>query len=68
MRKFLVSLLVIGAASLSASAQAPLHGLKTGYVAAVYTGEVLPGHGQFQAASKQGGGGRGEGGAGRFDV
>jgi hypothetical protein len=26
--------------SLSARAQAPLHGLKTGYVAATYTGEV----------------------------
>jgi quinol monooxygenase YgiN len=43
MRKFLVSLLIIGAVSLSARAQAPLHGLKTGYVAATYTGEVLPG-------------------------
>ena len=43
MRKLLVSLLVIGAVSLSARAQAPLHGLKTGYVAVTYTGEVLPG-------------------------
>ena len=43
MRKLLVSLLVIGAVSLSARAQAQLHGLKTGYVAATYTGEVLPG-------------------------
>ena len=43
MWKFFVSLLVIGAVSLSARAQAPLHGLKTGYVAATYTGEVLPG-------------------------
>jgi quinol monooxygenase YgiN len=43
MRKLLVSLLVIGAVSLSARAQAQLHGLKTGYVAAKYTGEVLPG-------------------------
>ncbi len=45
MRKLLVSLLVIGAVSFSAGAQAqaPLHGLKTGYVAATYTGEVLPG-------------------------
>ena len=43
MRKLLVSLLVIGVVSLSARAQAQLHGLKTGYVAATYTGEVLPG-------------------------
>ena len=45
MRKLLVSMLVIGAVSFSAGAQAqaPLHGLKTGYVAATYTGEVLPG-------------------------
>jgi quinol monooxygenase YgiN len=43
MWKFFVSLLVIGAVSLSARAQTPLHGLKTGYVAATYTGEVLPG-------------------------
>jgi quinol monooxygenase YgiN len=43
MRKFLVPLLVIGAVSFSARAQAPPHGLKTGYVAATYTGEVLPG-------------------------
>jgi quinol monooxygenase YgiN len=43
MRKLLVSLLVIGAVSLSARAQAQLHGLNTGYVAAAYTGEVLPG-------------------------
>jgi quinol monooxygenase YgiN len=43
MRKLLVSLLVIGAVSLSARAQAQLHGLKTGYVAFTYTGEVLPG-------------------------
>jgi quinol monooxygenase YgiN len=43
MRKLLVSLLIIGAVSLSARAQAQLHGLKTGYVAATYTGEVLPG-------------------------
>ncbi len=43
MRKFFVSLLVIGAVSLSAYAQAPQHGLKTGYIAFIYTGEVLPG-------------------------
>ncbi len=43
MRKLLLSLLVIGAMSLSARAQTPLHGLKTGYVAFTYTGEVLPG-------------------------
>ena len=43
MRKLLFSLLVIGAVSSSARAQAPEHGLKTGYVAFVYTGEVLPG-------------------------
>jgi quinol monooxygenase YgiN len=43
MRKFLVSLLVIGVVSLSAHAQAPQHGLKTGYIIFAYTGEVLPG-------------------------
>src|SRR5262249_23681190 len=43
MRKLLVSLLLIGAVSFSARAQAPQHGLKTGYVAFTYTGEVLPG-------------------------
>src|SRR5215831_6313615 len=43
MRKLLVSLLVIAAVSFSARAQAPQHGLKTGYIAFVYTGEILPG-------------------------
>ena len=43
MRKLLVSLLVIAAVSFSARAQAPQHGLKTGYIVFVYTGEVLPG-------------------------
>jgi quinol monooxygenase YgiN len=43
MRKLLVSLLAIGALSLSARAQAPQHGLKTGYIVLAYTGEVLPG-------------------------
>jgi quinol monooxygenase YgiN len=43
MRKLLLSLLLIAAVSLSARAQAPQHGLKTGYVAFTYTGEVLPG-------------------------
>jgi quinol monooxygenase YgiN len=43
MRKLLVSLLLIGAVSVSARAQAPQHGLKTGYIIFAYTGEVLPG-------------------------
>ena len=45
MWNLLVSLLVIGAVSFPARAQtpAPQHGLKTGYIAFVYTGEVLPG-------------------------
>ena len=43
MRKLLISLLVIAAVSFSAHAQAPQHGLKTGYIVFVYTGEVLPG-------------------------
>jgi quinol monooxygenase YgiN len=45
MWKLLVSLLVIGAVSVPAGAQAPApqHGLKTGYIAFTYTGEVLPG-------------------------
>jgi hypothetical protein len=43
MRKLFVALLVIGAVSLSARAQAPQHDLKTGDVAFTYTGEVLPG-------------------------
>ena len=43
MRKLLVSVLVIDAVPFRpCAAQAPLHGLKTGYVAATYTGEVLP--------------------------
>src|SRR6266446_3522795 len=45
MWKLLVPLLVIGAVSFPAGAQtpAPQHGLKTGYIALTYTGEVLPG-------------------------
>src|ERR1700739_5036205 len=45
MWNLLVSLLVIGAVSFPAGAQtpAPQHGLKTGYIAWTYTGEVLPG-------------------------
>jgi quinol monooxygenase YgiN len=41
----LVSLLVIGAVAFPAGAQtpAPQHGLKTGYIALIYSGEVLPG-------------------------
>jgi quinol monooxygenase YgiN len=41
----LVALLVIGTVSFPARAQTPAlqHGLKTGYVAFSYTGEVLPG-------------------------
>src|SRR5262249_32898081 len=45
MRNLLAALLVIGAVSFAASAQtpAPQHGLKTGYIAFTYTGEILPG-------------------------
>jgi quinol monooxygenase YgiN len=45
LRNLLASLLVIGAVSFPAGAQTPASGsvLKTGYVAVVYTGEVLPG-------------------------
>ena len=45
MRKLVLSLLAIGAVSFPASAQtqAPQHGLKTGNIIFVYTGEVLPG-------------------------
>jgi len=45
MRNLLLSLLAIGAVSLPANAQAPApqHGLKTGNIVFVYTGEVLPG-------------------------
>jgi quinol monooxygenase YgiN len=45
MRKLLFSLIALAPAALPANAQtpAPLHGLKTGYIATAYTGEVLPG-------------------------
>jgi quinol monooxygenase YgiN len=45
MRKLLFSLIAIAPAALPADAQtpAPQHGLKAGYIATMYTGEVLPG-------------------------
>lgn len=45
MRKLLFVLIALALAALPAEAQkpAPQHGLKTGYIATNYTGEVLPG-------------------------
>src|SRR5947209_661265 len=45
MRKLLFSLIVLVPAAFPADAQtpAPEHGLKTGYIATMFTGEVLPG-------------------------
>ncbi len=43
MRALLLSLLALGTLAIPARAQAPQHGLKTGYIAFNYTGEVLPG-------------------------
>ena len=43
MRKWILCLLALAAVTVSATAQSPQHGLKTGYIAATYTGEVLPG-------------------------
>ncbi len=45
MRKLLLSLIALAPVALPAEAQtpAPQHGLKTGYIATTYTGEVLPG-------------------------
>jgi quinol monooxygenase YgiN len=43
MRQILMSLAAFGALSMPVYAQAPQHGLKTGYIAFAYTGEVLPG-------------------------
>jgi quinol monooxygenase YgiN len=45
MRKVLFSLIALAAIALPADAQtpAPQHGLKAGYIATTYTGEVLPG-------------------------
>jgi quinol monooxygenase YgiN len=43
MRKLLLSFLALGTLAIPAAAQQPQHGLKTGYIAFTYTGEVLPG-------------------------
>lgn len=43
MRKLLLSLTPIALLASPAAAQAPQHGLKTGYIAFLYTGEILPG-------------------------
>jgi quinol monooxygenase YgiN len=45
MRKLLFSLIALAPMALPVDAQtpAPQHGLKTGYIATAYTGEVLPG-------------------------
>ena len=45
MRKLLLSLIALAPVALPAEAQtpAPQHGLKTGYIATTYTGEMLPG-------------------------
>ena len=43
MRKLLLSLIPLVVVAGPAAAQAPQHGLKTGYIAFTYTGEVLPG-------------------------
>jgi quinol monooxygenase YgiN len=43
MRNLLFSALALGALAGPAAAQPPQHGLKSGYIAFTYTGEVLPG-------------------------
>jgi quinol monooxygenase YgiN len=43
MRNLLLSFLALGALAIPANAQPPQHGLKTGYIAFTYTGEILPG-------------------------
>jgi quinol monooxygenase YgiN len=43
MRKMVLTLLAFGALAVPAYAQVPQKGEKTGYIAATYTGEVLPG-------------------------
>jgi quinol monooxygenase YgiN len=43
MHKLLLSLVSLAALAVPAAAQAPQQGLKTGYLAFLYTGEVLPG-------------------------
>jgi quinol monooxygenase YgiN len=43
MRKWMLCLVALAAVTVSAKAQSPQNGLKTGYIALQYTGEVLPG-------------------------
>jgi quinol monooxygenase YgiN len=43
MRKWMLCLLALAALTVSAKAQSPEKGLKTGYIVLHYTGEVLPG-------------------------
>jgi len=43
MRNLFLSLLALGTLAIPADAQQPQHGLKTGYIAFTYTGEVFPG-------------------------